>query len=300
MNRTLLSVLLLLAAASVFSSDDVYRDAGAGAFSFLKIDLGARAAALGGTGVVNSTNLAGFTNPALLASVTSPGITAGHNQWLGDASQNYLSWNFSAGPVSCALGGRFLYVGGLEMREEATSDPLNTFSSWDMSFHASGAVRLGMFDIGTTVKFVREKIWLESASGIAFDAGFVIHPLPGLDLAAALQHIGASVTMVENEFRLPATWRAGARYRFHMPLGSMALSAEIRKPLDNNISAGSGVEFTPQRWISLRFGMRFLDQSRDLTAGAGLTAGGWTLDYAFIPANYVLGTVHRFTLTRTL
>ncbi|MCD4774782.1 MAG: hypothetical protein K8S15_01880 [Candidatus Aegiribacteria sp.] len=58
----------------MFSSDEVNRDAGAGAFSFLKIDPGARAAAFGGTGVINSGSLAGFTNPALLASVETGAV----------------------------------------------------------------------------------------------------------------------------------------------------------------------------------------------------------------------------------
>ncbi len=292
--------LLIFAALPALSSDEVYRDAGAGAFSFLKIDPGARAASLGGTGVLNSGSLAGFTNPALLASLETGAIAAGHNQWFGDASQNYLAWNFPAGPVICALGGRFLHVGNLEMRNEASSEPLDSFSAWDMSFHAAGAIRLGMFDLGIGIKILREKVWMESSSGIAFDAGLVIHPMNNLDIAAAVQHIGPSVTMVDNEFRLPSTWRAGARYTFGLPIGLLALTGEIKKPLDNRFSAGSGLEYTPKKWLSLRFGMKFFDDSRDLTAGMGLSAGGWILDYAFVPVNYAMGTVHRFSLQRSI
>ena len=185
-----------------FSSDEVYRDAGAGAFSFLKINPGAKAAALGGTGLLNSGDLAVFTNPALLASMDRGNISAGHNQWLGDATQNFLSWNFSLNRIKCALGTRFVYVGNLEMRETATSEPVTTFSAWDISIHAAAGIRLGMFDIGIGMKLIREKIWMESATGIAFDAGVIIHPLSGLELAASLQHIGPSVTMVEDDFRL--------------------------------------------------------------------------------------------------
>lgn len=300
MIRIFIVGLIIFTALPAFSSDDVYRDAGAGAFSFLKIDPGARAAALGGTGVINSGSLAGFTNPALLASLETGAIAIGHNQWLGDASQNYLAWNFPAGPVNCALAGRFLHVANLEMRNEASSEPLDTFSAWDMSFHAAGAIRLGMFDLGVGIKILREKVWLESSSGVAFDAGLVIHPMTNLDIAAAVQHIGPSVTMVDNEFRLPSTWRTGARYTFGLPIGLLALSGEIRKPLDNTFSAGSGLEYTPKRWLSLRFGMKFFDDSRDLTAGMGLAAGGWILDYAFVPVNYAMGTVHRFSLQRSL
>ncbi len=291
---------MIYAVFPAFSSDEVYRDAGAGAFSFLKIDPGARAAALGGTGLLNSGSLAGFTNPAMLASMDTSTLSAGHNQWLGDATQNFLSWNFSIDKVKCALGTRFLYVGNLEMRETATSEPLTTFSAWDISFHAAAGIRLGIFDLGLGMKLLREKIWMESATGIAFDAGVVIHPLTGLDLAASLQHLGPSVTMVEDDFRLPATWRLGGRYSFHLPFGDAAISAEVRKPLDNALSAGSGIEYTPQKWLNLRFGMRFLDDSREFTSGLGLSAGSWTLDYAYVPTDFALGTVHRFTLHKSL
>lgn len=300
MIRIFLVGLLIFSVLPASSSDEVYRDAGAGAFSFLKIDPGAKASALGGTGVINSGSLAGFTNPALLASLETGTIAAGHNQWLGDASQNYLAWNFQAGSVTCALGGRFLYVADLEMRNEATTEPLDNFSAWDMSFHAAGAVRLGIFDLGAGIKILREKIWLESSSGVAFDAGLVIHPMTNLDIAAVVQHIGPSVTMVDNEFRLPSTWRAGARYTFGIPIGLLALSGEIRKPLDNSFSGGSGLEYTPKRWLKLRFGMRFFDDSRDLSAGMGLSAGDWILDYAFVPVKYAMGTVHRFSLQMSL
>lgn len=298
----LLCLLLLTSVlfGAVHASDEVYRDAGAGAYSFLKIDLGARAAAMGGTGVVNGGPLSIFTNPALLASLDRGHISAGHNQWLGDAAQSYLAWSFLNGGIYGSLGGRFLHVSGLEWREEATSDPVDTFSATDMSLHAALAVRLGMFDLGLGMKYIREKIWLESSSGLAMDAGVVVHPAVWLDLAAVIQHIGPKVTMVDSEYRLPLTWRIGASSSFGLPLGRLAVSCEVRKPLDNRPSAGAGLEYSPLPWLSVRGGMRFMDDTREFTAGAGFGTGGWTLDYAFVPSDFALGSVHRFTLGRSL
>jgi opacity protein-like surface antigen len=296
----LFAAVIILVCMPAFSSDEVYRDAGAGAFSFLKIDPGARAAALGGTGLLNSGILAGFTNPALLASMETGSISAGHNQWLGDATQNFLSWNFSLDRVKCSIGTRFVYVGNLQMRESASSEPITTFSSWDISLHASAGIRLGIFDLGLGLKLIREKIWMESTSGIAFDAGVVVHPLTDLEFAGAIQNIGPSITMVDDDFRLPTTWRLGSRFGFDLPLGYAALTVEAGKPLDNTLYTGSGIEYTPVEWIALRFGMRFLDDSRDFTSGIGLSTGSWTLDYAFIPTDYSLGSVHRFTLHKSL
>ncbi|MFO8183689.1 MAG: PorV/PorQ family protein [Candidatus Aegiribacteria sp.] len=299
MKKILLAVILVMTALPG-KAEEVYRDAGAGAFSFLKIDPGARAAALGGTGLLNSGELALFTNPALMASMGSSSVSAGHNRWLGDATQNFISWNFSLGGAGCGLGTRSVYVGGIEMREGATSQPVTTFSAWDISLHAAAGIRLGMFDLGLGLKVIREKIWTESATGFAADAGVVIHPTDALELAAAVQHAGPSVTMVDDAFRLPATWRLGGRYTTGILPGRTSISIETGKPLDNRPTAGCGLEYQPQRWIDLRLGMRFSDDSRKLTCGTGLRAGGWSLDYAFVPTSFALGTVHRFTLHRSL
>lgn len=297
--KILLVASILLCAAPALSGD-VYRDAGAGAFSFLKIDPGARAAALGGTALLNSGESCVFTNPALLADLPGASMTAGHNQWYGDAVQNFLAWNFPLGSFRCAAGARFVHVGNLEMREGATSEPVTTFSAWDLSIHGAAGVRLGMFDLGLGLKVLREKIWTESASGFAADLGVAVRPADDLYLAFAVQHAGPSVTMVEEDYRLPVTWRTGARYGFPLPLGRASLSAEIGKSLDNSPFGGTGLEYEPSKWLTLRFGARFGNETGDLTFGTGLNAGGWGLDYAFVPSDHALGTVHRFTLGRSL
>jgi len=292
--------LALLPAAGLRASDEGYRDAGAGAYSFLKTDMGARSAAMGGTGVLASGGLAVFSNPAMLADASSPGLTAGHNRWLGDATQSCLAWNFLSGRFAGAVGARMLLVPGLEYREEATSEPVDTFSATDLSISAAGAVRLGRFDVGAAVKLIREKIWLESSSGVALDLGVATHPAGWLDLAAAVQHIGPRVTMVERSYRLPLTWRVGASCRFGLPVGRAEVAAEIRKSLDNEPSAGLGLEYSPVSWMGLRGGARLMDETGLLTAGAGFAGAGWTLDYAWIQTDYGLGAVHRFTLGRSL
>jgi len=295
-----LIVLTVVPLMTAEASDEVYRDAGAGAYSFLKTDLGARSAAMGGTGVLSSGGLAVFSNPAMLADAGSSGITAGHNRWLGDATQSCLAWNFSGGRFAGGIGVRMLYVSGLEYRDGASSEPLDTFSAIDLAVSAAGAVRLGMFYLGLAVKAIREKIWLESSSGVALDLGIAVHPAEWLDFAASVQHIGPAVTMMDSEFRLPLTWRIGASSGFSLPVGAAEVAAEVRKPLDNSPSAGLGLEYSPVSWLSLRGGARLNDETGILTAGAGFSGAGWTLYYAWIPTDYGLGALHRFTLGRNL
>jgi hypothetical protein len=291
--------LVLLTAQWAAADDEVYRDAGAAACAFLKMDVGARAAALAGTGILNGNRLAVFGNPALLAS-SDPSVTIGHNQWFGTTTQNYVAGVFRLGSFVTSTAFRILHTGDLEYREEATGEPVDTFSAWNLSLSLAAGLRLGIFDLGAGVKLLREKVWTEDSDAFAFDAGVVVHPLESLELACAFQNVGPMVRMVEKSYRLPLTWRFGARYTRELPLGSISVTGEVSKAIDYTPRSSAALEYSPVDWAALRGGYRFGDESQGLTAGAGLRAGGWTLDYAFVPGRYALGTAHRFTLSRSI
>ncbi len=295
--KTTITILFVLAG---FCAAGVYRDAGLGMYPFLKMDVGARAAALGGTGAVNGSELAVFSNPALLAGAGSS-VSAGYNQWYGSTAQNYLTAVSGMGSdFTGSLALRSVFTDGIEYRDSPTSDPLDTFSASDLSVNGAVAVRHGRFDIGAGLKVIHEKIWLETSNGWAVDIGFNYHPHPSLVFSAAYLHCGPSVTMDKTEFRLPRTWVFASRWNQDLPLGTISLSGQVMRPLDNTTRAGAGLEYSPFKLVSLRGGWKFNDDSGGLTAGAGITAKGWILDYAFVPGDYSLGTAHRFSVSRSL
>lgn len=300
MRYLLVYVFLTVAYGNASASDEVYRDAGAAAYAFLKMDVGARASALAGTGILNAGTLSIFSNPALLAGCTGSSLTAGHNEWFGSTTSDYLASVFMMGGFVTSGAIRILHTGDLEYRDEASSEPIDTFSAWNLSLGLAGSVRLGRFDLGAGFKFLREKVWLEESNGFAFDVGVVVHPLDGLELAGVFQNIGPMVTMVDDSYRLPFTWRFGAKYSRDLPIGSGGVTTEISKSIDYTPRAAVALEYAPVNWVALRSGYRFEDESQDFTAGAGLIAGGWTLDYAFVPGKYALGTAHRFTLSTSI
>ena len=299
MRRILIpGVIMALAAGSL--AEDVYRDAGASSWPFLKIDAGASAAALGGTGLLHSGALAAFSNPALLA-FQEASIVGSHNSWFGRTSQNLAAAVIPWGPLGASAALRVLNTGGLEYRESPSSEPVGTFGVTDVSLHAAFGARLGPgFALGAGLKYVREKVWTEESSGVCFDLGLLASPVRGLTLAAAAQNMGPGVVMDMKEFRLPRTIRAGAAFTMPTPLGGATVSGEILKPLDNRPRGGVGLEYQPLSWAAMRVGLRINDPSASLTAGMGLSWSGWTLDYAYVPGNFTLGDTHRFTLTRSL
>ncbi len=292
-------IILMLFMLYTLSVAGVYRDAGLGLYPFLKMDVGARSAALGGTGAVNGDELAVFSNPALLSGQTRS-ISAGYNQWFGSTNQNFLAAVSPLGEhFSGSLAFRSVSTTGIEFRESPSSEPVDTFNANDFSMHAAIAARLGRFDAGIAFKAIHEKIWLESSNGWAVDVGFNYHAHPSLLFAAAYLHSGPSVTMDNSEFRLPRTWVFASKWNGSLPLGDLALSCQIMRPLDNRTKVGFGSEYSPFEWIAIRGGWKVNDDSVDLTTGAGLSAKSWTLDYAFVPGDYSLGTSHRFSLSRS-
>jgi len=295
--RKTITILFVLACVSLAG---VYRDAGLGIFPFLKMDVGARVSALGGTGAVNGGELAVFSNPALLAGRESS-VSAGHNQWFGTTTQNYLAAVSRLGRTfTGSLALRSVSTTGIEYRETPSSNPVDEFNVTDFSISGAIAAAIGDFDAGLGVKLIHEKIWLESSQGWAFDVGFNYHISSSLLFSTAYLHSGPSVTMDENDFRFPRTWVFASKWDGHTPLGAISLSGQVMRPLDNRTSAGFGIEITPVQWVALRGGWKINDDSSDLTAGAGLSAKNWTVDYAFVPGSYSLGTTHRFSLSRSL
>lgn len=282
------------------SAAGVYRDAGSGLYPFLKMDVGARASALGGTGAVNGDELAVFSNPALLAG-REPSVCAGHNQWFGTTTQNYVAAVADLGSIfSGSLAFQSVSTTGIEYREAPTTNPVDTFNAVDFSVNGAVAVRTGNFDAGVGLKIINEKIWLETSNGWAIDMGIAYHPHSSLLFTAAYLNAGPSVTMADESFRMPRTWVLASRWNRHFPFGDLSVSGQAMRPLDNTTRAGFGIEYKPVGWASVRGGWKLNDDSSDLTAGLGLSTEDWALDYAFLPGDYSLGASHRFTLSRSL
>ena len=295
MKNILITTFIICTVASA----SVYRDSGLGLYPFLKLDVGARVASLGGTGAVNGGELAIFSNPALLTSCPTS-IAAGHNQWYGDTNQSYFAATSKIGKkLVGALAFHSVSTTGIEFRENPSADPVDTFSAYDFSVNSAVAISLGRFDIGAGVKYIHEKIWLESSNGWAVDFGFNYRPHSTLLFSAAYLHSGPAVVMVDTEYRMPRTWVFASKWNNNYSFGNLSLSAQVERPLDNRTTAGFGLEYVPLQWIALRGGWKLNDDSSSLTAGAGFNAKSWALDYAYVPGEYSLGNSQRLSLSRS-
>jgi hypothetical protein len=279
----------------------VYRDAGSAAFQFLKLDASAVSAALGGTSLTNPGAMGLFSNPALLSSSGTGGLSISHCAHFGSTVQNDLAYSSISAGFSWSAGIASVYTGGLELRDEASSEPAGEFSAWDLALAGAASMDLGTFDAGVSLKLLREKIASMDTWGVAADLAVRACPAQWLSASAALQNLGPDVEFDEESFRLPMTWRVGATASADLPrVGGAALSLEAWKPIDNRLASAAGLEITPLGWLDIRSGFRFASDATGFTAGAGFSSGGWALDYAWVPGRFALGDIHRVTLTREL
>ncbi|MBZ0201127.1 MAG: PorV/PorQ family protein [Ignavibacteriaceae bacterium] len=297
---------------------------------FLQIPVGARAAALGGA-MVGLTDDASsvFWNPAGITNVKS-----------FDADFSYMNWfnlfDFNAAAIAYNVPDVGVFAAQMivfttdKMEVTTEEQPNGTGRFFDAGDIALGLTYSRMltdkFSAGITVKYVYQRIWNETADGVAFDLG-TQYKLDFRNLTIAmsmsnfgsnLKYDGADLNIVhlknENypfsrltparlqteEFSLPLNFQVGICFDiFSLQFVKMRGAVDAVHPNDNNERLHFGTEFSFFDRFFLRGGYRYNYDDENFTAGAGanIPFGGSLIrfDYAF--AFYdILPSVHRVSV----
>jgi hypothetical protein len=254
--------------------------------SALQLPFLADGAALAEASVAGRVGLGSVnTNPALLWGIASPELRIAHSQWMANVRTQVLA---AALPSSDAVFGFALTNMAnpdIEIRE-IPGAPLGTFTARSFTARLSAALPIAEgIVVGTTAKYVYEKILVNSTTGLALDAGISYRweDLP-LDLGIAITNIGSLDAMRVDKIDLPTTLRIGAARSFDFFGQRMqafgAYSNELRVHASH---LHAGLELIYDGSISARVGYVSGYESRDLSAGFGVMYGMIRLDYAYIP-----------------
>ncbi len=182
---------------------------GMSAATFLKIPVGARAAAMGGSFVSIADDPSGlYWNPGNLSSVSSMSFVFDHSPWLPGITFDFIGAvvpleEFGTVGVSVTL---------LQTAEMDVTTPAQqmgtgeTFRASSFAFGLSYARSLtDHFSIGATFKTIRETIYNSSASGIAFDVGTIfVTPFWGIRLGASITNYGTTMQMNGEDLNIRA------------------------------------------------------------------------------------------------
>lgn len=304
-----LGLFLVLLVFGTAGAGDINSKAGSSAFPFLKINIGARAVAMGGaaTGVAED-EMSLYYNPAGIAGMERSRYIAGYHNYFVDMQSGMVGYiRPLSGQKAWAVYVSYLNFGDFtqtDMNGTVTGD----FSGGDLLISTGFAMRKShRFALGGMAKFIYQKIQNFSASGIAVDLGARYSSDRGrLTAGLMVQNLGVQLSTLGggDSDGLPITIRAGVGGR---PRGlPILLAADFVLPFDNDPAVSLGAEYFELKPLYLRlgynsFGSNYRAEDSDDTlagfsAGVGFDFRMMQLSYAFTPAAD-LGDSHRITLT---
>ncbi|MFH1859438.1 MAG: PorV/PorQ family protein, partial [bacterium] len=252
--------------------------------AFLKLDVGARTAAMGGAGgALIGDPACVYYNPAGLAGLGTFSLSSSHVEWFQDIKLEHLGLakrlkvGFEEEARDLGVGAcnlNFLHMNkikGTHLIGTSDWEPAGEFTSSDylaMLTYACYLSRDALF--GLNLKVFKEEIEKEDATAMAFDLG-VLHRtrIKNLTAGVALQNIGSQMKFMEKKTTLPLNLKGSIGYA--MLNKELLLLIDVNKPLDNELHVRAGAEYWITPWLGLRAGYKSgVDTSaEDSTSGFG-------------------------------
>jgi hypothetical protein len=283
---------------------------------FLTHGVGARALGMGSAFVAVADDVtAGYWNPAGAADADGRAVQLMHSETFGDIV-NYDTGAY-VHPMSggAAIAVTFVRLGiddipFTDFEEDDNRiyyDP--TRIRWESDSESALLVTYARktsdrLRLGGSLKLIRKAIASYTCYGFGFDLGAKYDLWSGATLGANVQDATGTVLVWDTKMqeRIIPTVKIGAAQRFSIPSmdGVLTLAADgdfrfENRQLADEYHAGSisadthyGLEFVYHDMVGVRAGLAM----GQLTAGAGLSLGGFTVDYAFGKHQY-LDSSHR-------
>ncbi len=327
MKKLLVIFLTVLSFGIVYAQNPNLGTSGA---QFLQIPVGARAEAMGGA-IVGLTDDASsiFWNPAGLVKVNNVQAHFSYMNWFDLFDFNAASLVYNAGEFGVFGASMVSFTtGNMEITtEEEPNGTGRYFDAGDIALGISYAKYLtDRFSVGLSVKYINQRIWNETASGIAFDIGTQYRlDFQNLTIAMSMTNFGADLKfdgpdldftyrkddnypnsrlipsrLSTQEYPLPLNFQVGIgfdviQYDFVKVRGAV----DVTHPNDNAERAHFGTEFSFFDRFAVRCGYKYNYDDQDFTFGAGanVSLGGTAVyfDYAYSVYD-ILPSVHRISV----
>ncbi len=260
MKRNLTLIMIILLPVILFAQNE---NAGTSGFTFLKVNYSARAAAMGNayTGLSNDAD-AVFFNPAGLVQIDSPQASITYMSYLDGINCGSAAYVYPVDDKTSFA----VFAKGLSATEDRTiADEMGQYAGIDGTFGMSDFIfgisvaryLIDMLDVGINAKFIQESLDDNSASAVVLDAG-IMHQSTNenLKIGIALRNIGKQLTYhTDDEYEevMPTTLTVGFNYH---PQEKFYATADIYKPLDNDIFGRFGLEYQVHSMLALRAGYK--------------------------------------------
>jgi hypothetical protein len=266
---------------------------------FLKNGNDARSAAMGeaGTGLFGD-HTSFYYNPASLRFSQQHQLMIGHRQGFADITADHLGATIPGETFTFGITAMTTSVADIEIRQRP-GEAEGTFNARNASLGAGAALSLSdALTAGVTGKLLYEKIYIDEASGYAFDAGLAYRFSDEITAGLSLLNFGSMSVLRSVATELPATIRLGGAYTSPVTAELVLVgAADVVQTLnDDGIHLHFGMEAVYSSMFMLRAGFQTGYESRSFTVGGGVRYGILRVDYAFIPMSGAFSPNHAFTL----
>lgn len=293
--------------------------AGTAAMTFLKIGVGARAAAMGGAYVAMANDAAAtYWNPAGVVQSGKNELVVAHLDWLVDVDYEYMGYIHQA-TRNLGIGAFVGYLHFADMPVTTEYHPYGNgeyFSYNDLVAGVSAALKMtDRFSFGLTLKYAREELAELRMDGVLLDLGtYYWTGYKTLRIAAAMRNFGNDVRPGGTYLRRKSGGTAETAWQSFSPptlftLGAamdllnrqahiLTGSVQMNHPMDDQENLLLGAEYRYRSLFALRSGYRANMDENQWTFGAGakfvLKGVHLKIDYAY--ADYThLAMTQQFT-----
>ncbi|HOX85669.1 MAG TPA: PorV/PorQ family protein [bacterium] len=306
MKKRSIFLLLFLGGSTLWAASP-----GTVGFSFLRTQVGARAAGMGGALLAIPGDLHSiYYNPAGLIGLKTPMAGATYLNHVLDLNSGFIGY---AHPLDRwgVVGLSVLYADyGSFKKTDATGQEIGDFGANSIALAASYATDpLPNLGAGLNVKFIHSAIDNYNASALAVDGG-VVYSFPDQDLHLAIgfYNLGEALNaFIAEKEELPFHYKVGfAKKLAHLPL---LFSFNLYKFVHEDWHGAVGGEFQLSDRMFLRLGYDHLGQemqvgtSKDRFAGAaigfGLLFKQFAVDYS-LTSHGEIGFLNRFSLVGSI
>ena len=313
MNRVIAALGLLgLMLPDLAGAAQIFEKVGTFDGQFLKIGIGARAAAMGGAFVAVADDASAlYWNAAGIARIDADRsqLQFNHAIWPADMKFTQLGYVFHTKRIPGAIGVslRSLYMNPMVETTAYQPDPtVGTGQTFDAGYMAAGLTYArsftDKFSAGITANFIHEGLADLSQNTYAFDLGTLYDVgTMGMRIGMAISSMGTDVTFIERVARLPSVFRIGTSATLLQTADQRLIgSFEFSHPPDNSERLNVGAEYGFHNYVFLRGGYNVNYDAEGVAGGMGFRfpvsfAGTADFDYAYTDMK-ALGSAHRFSL----
>lgn len=284
------------------------------AYDFLRLENGARAAALGGSFVTNVDDASAIAfNPATTGFHKKTAVSFGYLKHLLDVNSGSFNFTpFIKGFGILGIGVNYINYGSFDQKDEF-GNVEGTFSVNQIALTGNYSIRINeFFSYGANLKMIYSNIASANSYALAFDLGLIYYDaMNEVGFGFSMLNIGKQIkSYYDIEENLPYEVRMGVSKKLeHLPvrfsLDFTKLNADVDKFFDRFQYFAVGSEFFINNNITLRFGYNN-ERKKDLkigssaglagfSAGFGLLISSYRFDYAYSSLGKI-GGWHRINL----